>query len=134
MLKESNKLNIDRLPFSIRILLEGILRNKSKVSDFENTLAYLSNWKPVEMQRKPIPFMPGRVLLQDFTGVPVIVDLAAMRSAMEEIGSDPSVINPVVLWTLLWTIPYRLIISAHQIRSRKMQNSSSREITKDTNS
>ena len=96
MLKEAYKINIERLPFSIRILLEGILRNRSKVSDFENTLAYLANWKPVEIQRKPIPFMPGRVLLQDFTGVPVIIDLAAMRSAMEDIGSDPSVINPVV--------------------------------------
>ena len=96
MLEGAYKTNIERLPFSIRILLEGIIRNRHKVSDFENTLTYLANWKPVEAQRKPIPFMPGRVLLQDFTGVPVIVDLAAMRSAMEDIGGDPSVINPVV--------------------------------------
>ena len=88
--------NLERLPYSIRILLEGLLRNGNKIENCENNIQYLANWKSLEKNRNPISFIPGRVLLQDFTGVPVIVDLAAMRSAMEKVGGDPTLINPVV--------------------------------------
>lgn len=85
-----------RLPFSIRILLEGVLRNMDhKVITIEDA-QYLANWQPHEDVRKSISFYPGRVILQDFTGVPVMNDLAAMRSAMEKLGGDSEKVNPVV--------------------------------------
>ncbi|HEY4717763.1 MAG TPA: hypothetical protein VIH14_02000, partial [Anaerolineales bacterium] len=70
---------LERLPFSIRILLESLLRNCNNVDVFEQDVRNLAAWQPNSAKRTPIPFKPGRVLLQDFTGVPAIVDLAAMR-------------------------------------------------------
>jgi len=85
-----------QLPYSIRILLEGVLRNraagKSSVVDFRN----LIGWQPQQNNRPTIPFFPGRVVLQDFTGVPVVNDLAGMRAALAELGGDPQKVNPVV--------------------------------------
>ena len=95
-LADLNDVSIEKLPYSIRILIEGLIRNRKKVTNFKDSLNYLINWKPEEEIRQPIAFLPGRVLLQDFTGVPVIVDLAAMRSALRDIDGDPSLINPVV--------------------------------------
>jgi aconitate hydratase len=87
---------ISRLPFSIRILLEGVLRNylSGKEAGRQDVIN-LAAWKPVE-ERKVMPFFPGRVIMQDFTGVPVVNDLAAMRSAMQRLGGDPGRVNPVV--------------------------------------
>ncbi len=85
-----------RLPFSVRILLEGILRNMDHESITIEDAQYLANWQPQESERKSIPFFPGRVVLQDFTGVPVMNDLAAMRTAMQKLGGDPLKVNPVV--------------------------------------
>ncbi len=88
--------DINRLPYSLRILLENISRNlDGKIVTKENLIA-LSKWVPNSKKTKEIPYIPSRVLLQDFTGVPAMVDLAALRSAMQRLGADPSKINPVI--------------------------------------
>ena len=87
---------LERLPISIRILLEMVLRNLNQTDVFEQDVRNLAAWQPSGAERTPIPFKPGRVLLQDFTGVPAIVDLAAMRDAMAKLGGDPKKINPLV--------------------------------------
>ena len=87
--------SISSLPYSIRILLESVLRCCDGFSVTEEHIALLANWKPQE-KRVEFPYNPARVVLQDFTGVPAVVDLAAMRDAMKELGGDPSKINPLV--------------------------------------
>ena len=87
---------VDSLPFSIRILLEQALRN---VDDFQvcaEDVTALANWNASEKSTKEIPYKPTRVILQDLTGVPALVDLAALRSAMVAMNGDPDVINPCV--------------------------------------
>ena len=88
--------NISRLPFSIRILLESVLRNCDGFAITEDHVKALANWQAKESSRSETPYKPARVILQDFTGVPAIVDLAAMREAMRELGGDPKQINPLV--------------------------------------
>ncbi|MEQ1765402.1 MAG: aconitate hydratase AcnA, partial [Pyrinomonadaceae bacterium] len=88
---------ISRLPISIRIVLESVLRNfddGKKVS--EANIRALASWKAEEERTEEIPFVVARVILQDFTGVPLLVDLAAMRSAVQKMGKDVSVIEPLV--------------------------------------
>lgn len=85
-----------RLPYSVRVLLEGLLRNCDGRTVRQADVLNLAGWKPRDDQRRAIQFIPGRVVLQDFTGVPLIVDLAAMRSAMRKMGGDPKRINPAV--------------------------------------
>ncbi|MBI3245899.1 MAG: aconitate hydratase AcnA [Deltaproteobacteria bacterium] len=87
---------ISKLPISIRIVLESVLRNcdGSKVS--ENDIRTLANWSPNAERTEEIPFVVARVLLQDFTGVPLLVDLAAMRSAVARLGKNPQIIEPLV--------------------------------------
>ncbi len=82
---------IERLPYSLRILLENALRNGS-----ESGVEAVSQWEPEAEPSRELGFRPARVLLQDFTGVPSIVDLAAMRSAMADFGGDPAKINPYI--------------------------------------
>jgi aconitate hydratase len=86
---------IDRLPFSIRILLESVLRKQDGQRVTEKDVRNLAGWQP-KAERPSMPFFPGRVVMQDFTGVPVVVDLTAMRSALTRLGGDPDQINPVV--------------------------------------
>ncbi len=86
---------IDRLPFSIRVLLESVLRNLDGRKVNRQDVINLAGWQP-GAERPSMPFNPGRVILQDFTGVPVVVDLAAMRSALARLGGDPQKINPTV--------------------------------------
>ena len=88
--------SVDRLPFSIRILLEQTLRNVDKYNTSPEDVTLLANWNPSEKSSKEIPYRPTRVILQDFTGVPAVVDLAALRSAVVEMEGDPAVINPRV--------------------------------------
>ncbi|RMH66726.1 MAG: aconitate hydratase AcnA [Bacteroidetes bacterium] len=88
--------DIARLPFSIRVLLEGLLRECDGFRVTEDDVHRLAGYDPRNPAREEIPFMPARVLLQDFTGVPAVVDLAAMRSAMARLGGDPNTINPRV--------------------------------------
>ena len=91
-----DRLDLDRAPVTLRILLENVLRNAGggliEASDVET----LAAWRPGAPTEAEVPFMPSRVLLQDFTGVPAIVDLAAMRDAMADLGGDPARVNPLV--------------------------------------
>lgn len=88
--------DIDRLPYSIKVLLESVLRNYDGFLVTEEDVKKLASYDPKAPAKEEIPFMPARVLLQDFTGVPAVVDLAAMRSAMGRLGGDPDEINPRV--------------------------------------
>jgi aconitate hydratase len=88
--------NVSRLPVSIRIVLESVLRNVDGRKIVEDDVRALANWKPNAEREEEIPFMVARVLLQDFTGVPLLVDLAAMRSAAARFKKDPKIIEPLV--------------------------------------
>src|SRR5262245_39486603 len=94
-LQESLRVDLSRMPFSLKVLLENLLRNEDgrfvKPADIEA----LARWNPAEKSTKEIAFRPARVLLQDFTGVPCVVDLAAMRDAIARLGGDPARINPL---------------------------------------
>lgn len=94
-LQERGVGHIDRLPFSLRILLENLLRHEDGRTVTREDIEALARWEPNAGREKEIAFMPARVLLQDFTGVPVVVDLAAMRDAVRAMGGDPSRINPL---------------------------------------
>ena len=97
-LEEKGFEGISLLPYSIRILLESLLRHadtQKKTITVEDVEA-LARWSPENISEKDIPFIPSRVIMQDFTGVPAVVDLAALRSAMERLGGDPAKINPVI--------------------------------------
>jgi aconitate hydratase len=88
--------SVDRLPFCIRVLLESVLRNLDGFTVTQDDVATLAGWKPKGQEPQEVPFIPARVLLQDFTGVPAVVDLAAMRDAMVRLGGDARKINPLV--------------------------------------
>lgn len=87
-------LELDRLPFTLRILLENLLRGEDGSSVTADSIRALGSWQPEAQPSDEVAFRPARVLLQDFTGVPAIVDLAAMRDAMADLGGDPARINP----------------------------------------
>ncbi|MBW8369747.1 MAG: aconitate hydratase AcnA [Thiobacillus sp.] len=88
--------SVTRLPVSIRIVLESVLRNCDGVKVMPEHVKQLANWKPNAERTEEIPFTVARVILQDFTGVPLLADLAAMRSAAQKIGKDPKKIEPLV--------------------------------------
>jgi aconitate hydratase len=92
---EREGLRVSRLPYSLRILLENLLRTENGVSVTRDDIEALARWDAKAEPEKEIAFSPARVILQDFTGVPAIVDLAAMRDAMAELGGDPARINPL---------------------------------------
>jgi len=87
---------VSRLPVSIRIVLESLLRNLDGKKIKEEDVRALANWKPKAERTAEIPFVVARIILQDFTGVPLLVDLAAMRSAVERMDKDPALIEPLV--------------------------------------
>ncbi len=87
---------ISRLPVSLRIVLESLLRNVDGKKVRESDVVELANWGPNAERTAEIPFVVARILLQDFTGVPLLVDLAAMRSAVERLGKNPAVVEPLV--------------------------------------
>src|SRR5579864_6774162 len=87
---------IDRLPITVKILLENTLRHFDDGLMQEDDVLRLARWHPAATGGREFPFTPGRVVMQDFTGVPGVVDLAAMRSAVQRLGGDPSRINPLV--------------------------------------
>jgi aconitate hydratase len=88
--------NLEQLPFSIKVLLESALRNMDNFEVTEDDVKGLASYNPEKVKAVELPFKPARVILQDFTGVPAVVDLAAMRSAMKRAGGDPQKINPLV--------------------------------------
>src|SRR6266513_2401587 len=87
---------ISRLPISIRIVLESVLRNCDGKKVRRKDVETLANWDAKKPANEEIPFVVARIVLQDFTGVPLVVDLAAMRSAVQVIGGDPKIIEPLV--------------------------------------
>ena len=87
--------DISRLPFSLKVLLENLLRNEDGIDVTADDIRALANWDPAAQPATEIAFTPSRVVLQDFTGVPAVVDLAAMRDAMQALGGDPGLINPL---------------------------------------
>jgi aconitate hydratase len=92
---EKKGVTLSRLPYSLRILLENLLRQEDGKSVTANDIEFLAKWDPKAEPSREIAYMPARVLMQDFTGVPAIVDLAAMRDAMKQLGGDPQKINPL---------------------------------------
>ncbi len=88
--------NINKLPFSIKILLESLLRAENGVEVTQEDIINLANWDAKNVKKIELPFMPARVILQDFTGVPAVVDLAALRSAAVRLGGDPQKVNPQI--------------------------------------
>ncbi|RYZ75844.1 MAG: aconitate hydratase, partial [Proteobacteria bacterium] len=88
--------NISRLPVSIRVVLESVLRNCDGLKISEQDVRNLASWQPGATRTEEIPFVVARIVLQDFTGVPLLVDLAAMRSAAARAGKDPAIIEPLV--------------------------------------
>src|SRR6202789_807645 len=87
-------LDVSKLPFSLKVLLENLLRHEDGVTVTAEDIKGLAGWNPKSEPDREIAFRPSRVLLQDFTGVPAIVDLAAMRDAMKRLGGDPKKIKP----------------------------------------
>ena len=87
---------VSKLPVSIRLVLESVLRNCDGKRVSEANVKELANWKPTETRTAEIPFVVARIVLQDFTGVPLLVDLAAMRSAVSKLGKNPKIIEPLV--------------------------------------
>src|SRR5579864_7767002 len=92
---EKQGLKISHLPYSLRILLENLLRNEDGRSVRADDIRFLATWNPVDPPTREIAFSPARVLMQDFTGVPAVVDLAAMRDAMAKLGGNAALINPI---------------------------------------
>src|ERR1051325_11420710 len=87
---------VSRLPVSLRVVLESLLRNFDGKTIEEADIRALANWGPNDERTEEIPFVVARIVLQDFTGVPLLVDLAAMRSAVARLGRDPKIIEPLV--------------------------------------
>src|SRR6187399_3731154 len=87
---------ISRLPFSLKVLLENMLRNEDGRTVAKEDIQAFAAWLKNKTSDREVPFRPARVLMQDFTGVPAVVDLAAMRDAMKHLGGDPKKINPLV--------------------------------------
>src|SRR5579872_4778745 len=87
---------VSKLPVSIRLVLEAVLRNCDGKKVTEKNVRALANWQPTAARTEEIPFIVARIVLQDFTGVPLLVDLAAMRSAVARMGRDPKIIEPLV--------------------------------------
>ncbi|HXP10509.1 MAG TPA: aconitate hydratase [Acidobacteriaceae bacterium] len=92
---EGSGVDLGRLPFSLRILLENLLRHEDGRTVTAEDIQFLACWDPNAEPSREIAYMPARVLMQDFTGVPAVVDLAAMRDAMKALGGDPEKINPL---------------------------------------
>ena len=88
-------IDVSRLPFSLKILLENLLRHEDGIDISRDDIEALANWDPQAKPETEIAFTPSRVILQDFTGVPAVVDLAAMRDAMKNLGGNPELINPL---------------------------------------
>src|SRR5438067_11935956 len=95
-LGKSLNVSIDRLPVSIRIVLESVLHNCDGKKVTEEHVRELANWKAIAPRTDEIPFVVARIVLQDFTGVPLLCDLAAMRGVTAKMGRDPKMIEPLV--------------------------------------
>ncbi|MGH7329294.1 MAG: aconitase family protein, partial [Polyangiaceae bacterium] len=117
--KLGQKFNITRLPYSMKILLENLLRMEDGVNVTAKEIEAVAKWQPTREPDTEIAFMPARVVLQDFTGVPCVVDLAAMRDAIVNLGGDAKKINPL--------IPSELVID-HSVQVDKFGTADSLDI------
>ena len=95
-LEQDGKGAISRFPYSVKILLESLLRRQQHAAYKEEHVLEYAKWSPTNTEREEFPYLPSRVLLQDFTGVPCVVDLAALRSALRRVGADPADIEPQI--------------------------------------
>ena len=92
----SDRIDLDSAPVTVKILLENALRHAGEGMVHAADVETLTAWRPGRAAEAEIPFMPSRVILQDLTGVPAVVDLAVMRDAMADLGGDPALVNPLV--------------------------------------
>jgi aconitate hydratase len=111
----------DRLPFSIKVVLESVLRNLDGELVTETDIRNLAGWQAAKPADVEVPYMPARVILQDFTGVPAVVDLAAMRSAVKRLGGDARRINPLVPVDLV--VDHSVQVDVFGTRDAAAQNS-----------
>ena len=121
-LEEAGVGNVSKLPYSIKVLLESVLRQEDGFVIKKEHVENLSKWGTNELQDIDVPFKPSRVIFQDFTGVPCVVDLAALRKAMADLGGDPQKINP--------EIPVDLVID-HSVQVDKAGTADSLEFNMD---
>jgi aconitate hydratase len=121
-LEEQGIGDVTALPFSIKVLLESVLRNNNGFEIRDEDVINLARWSPAPSEGREMPFKPARVVLQDFTGVPSLVDLAALRSAMQRMGGDPARIQPA--------IPVDLVID-HSVQVDSFGSSQSLRINAD---
>eukprot|EP00741_Cyanophora_paradoxa_P018854 tig00021098_g18200.t1 len=119
-LQDLGDARLAKLPYSIRILLESALRNCDEFSVHSKDVEKILDWQNTSKQDVEIPFKPARVILQDFTGVPAVVDLAAMRDAVKRLGGDPAKINPLVPVDLV--IDHSVQVDAHGSPSALEEN------------
>ncbi len=112
--------DLRQLPFSIKILLESLLRNEDGYLVTSENVKQLANWSPTAPAQNELPFLPARVIMQDFTGVPCVVDLAAMRDAVKRLGADPKKINPLVPVDLV--IDHSVLVDVFGTRSALKEN------------
>ena len=112
---------VARLPYSLKILLENLLRFEDGVNVKRSDIEALLNWDPTAQPSHEIPFTPARVIMQDFTGVPAVVDLAAMREAMQRLGGDPDQINPLATAELVIDHSVQVDQLRHSRRARGKQ-------------
>ncbi|MCC7066208.1 MAG: aconitate hydratase AcnA, partial [Planctomycetes bacterium] len=119
-LEKAGIAQLSRLPYSIRILLEQALRNLDEYVVQSKDVQNIAAWGPATAGQVEIPFLPGRVVLQDFTGVPCVVDLAAMRAAMKRLGGNPKQINPLVPCDLV--IDHSVQVDAFASKTAEQEN------------
>ena len=112
--------NVKRLPHSIRIVLESVLRHCDGKKVTREHVAQLANWRPNAARTEEIPFTVARVLLQDFTGVPLLVDLAAMRAAARQVGKDPAKVEPLVPVDLV--VDHSVMVDVYGVKNALQQN------------
>ena len=110
--EEAGLSGVSRLPRTMKVLLENLLRNEDGVNITEAHINALASWDAKKEPDTEIQFTPARVILQDLTGVPAVVDLAAMREAMRDLGGDPTKINPL--------IPAELVIDHSRSEERRV--------------
>ena len=118
---EANGLNgISKLPKSLKVLLENLLRYEDEISVNKKQIEAVKNWLDTKKSKTEIAYRPARVLLQDYTGIPAVADLAAMREAVKEKNKDPNTINPLSAVDLVIIIQFKLINQLKKILSKKM--------------
>jgi aconitate hydratase len=126
-LEEDGIAQVSRLPFSIKVLLEAALRQCDGFEITRDDVERIARWSPDTAGREEIPFKPGRVVMQDFTGVPAVVDLAAMRDATAALGGDPKKVNPLIPVDLV--IDHSVQVDYYGLR-RALELNAEREFTR----